>query len=68
MKGKNIVLSLVLPGAGQVQIKATGGGVTVSSVSASVGGGQGTVTLPISSAALKKIAKSKGKKLSVRSR
>ena len=65
VKGKDIVLSLVLPGAGQVQIKATGGGVTVSSVSASVGGGQGTVTLPISSAALKKIAKAKGKKLSV---
>ncbi len=65
VKGKDIVLSLVLPGAGKVQIKATGGGVTVSSVSASVGGGQGTVMLPISSAALKKLAKSKSKKLSV---
>jgi ABC-type phosphate transport system substrate-binding protein len=65
VKGKDIVLSLVLPGAGQVQIKATGGGVTVSNVTASVGGGQGTVTLPISSAALKKLAKSKSKKLSV---
>jgi hypothetical protein len=65
VKGKNIVLSLVLPGAGKVQIKATGGGVTVSSVSASVGGGQGTVTLPISNAALKKIAKAKSKKISV---
>jgi hypothetical protein len=65
VKGKSIVLSLVLPGAGQVQIKATGGGVTVSNVNASVGGGQGTVTLPISSAALKKLAKSKSKKLSV---
>jgi hypothetical protein len=65
VKGKDIVLSLVLPGAGKVQIKATGGGVTVSSVSASVGGGQGTVTLPISSAAQKKIAKAKGKKISV---
>jgi hypothetical protein len=65
VKGKNIVLSLVLPDAGKVQIKATGGGVTVSSVSASVGGGQGTVTLPISSAALKKIAKAKSKKISV---
>ena len=32
VKGKDIVLSLVLPGAGQVQIKATGGGVTVSNV------------------------------------
>jgi hypothetical protein len=65
VKGKDIVLSLVLPGAGAVQIKATGGGVTVSSVSANVGGGQGTVTLPISSAAQKKIAKSKSKKISV---
>jgi ABC-type phosphate transport system substrate-binding protein len=65
VKGKDIVLSLVLPDAGTVQIKATGGGVTVSSVSASVGGGQGTVTLPISSSALKKIAKSKSKKLAV---
>jgi hypothetical protein len=65
VKGKNIVLSLVLPGAGNVQIKASGGGVTVSNVSASVGGGQGTVTLPISSAALKKLAKAKSKKLSV---
>jgi ABC-type phosphate transport system substrate-binding protein len=65
IKGKSIVLSLVLPGAGQLQIKATGGGVTVSNVTASTGGGQGTVTLPISSAALKKLAKSKSKKLSV---
>jgi hypothetical protein len=65
VKGKDIVLSLVLPDAGTVQIKATGGGLTVSSVSASVGGGQGTVTLPISSAALKKIAKSKSKRLAV---
>lgn len=65
VKGKNIVLSLVLPGAGKVQIKATGGGVTVSNVTASVSGGQGTATLPISSAALKKLAKAKSKKLSV---
>jgi ABC-type phosphate transport system substrate-binding protein len=65
IKGKNIVLSLVLPDAGQLQIKATGGGVTVSSVTASIGMGQGTVTLPISSAALKKLAKSKSKKLLV---
>jgi ABC-type phosphate transport system substrate-binding protein len=65
VKGKNIVLSLVLPDAGKVQIKATGGGVTVSNVTANVSGGQGTVTLPISSAALKKLAKAKGKKLSV---
>jgi ABC-type phosphate transport system substrate-binding protein len=66
VKGKSVVLSLVLPGAGRVQIKASGGGVTVANVSASVGGGQGTVTLPISSAAQKKIAKVKGKKLSVK--
>jgi ABC-type phosphate transport system substrate-binding protein len=65
VKGKDIVLSLVLPDAGKVQVKASGGGVTVSSVSASVGGGQGTVKLPISSAALKKLAKAKGKKLAV---
>jgi hypothetical protein len=65
VKGKDIVLSLVLPDAGTLQIKATGGGVTVSNVTASVSGGQGTVTLPISSAALKKLAKSKTKKLSV---
>jgi hypothetical protein len=65
VKGKDIVLSLVLPGAGKVQIKATGGGVTVSNVTASVSGGQGTATLPISGAALKKLAKSKSKKLSV---
>ena len=66
VKGKKVVLSLVLPGAGKVQIKATGSGVTVANVSASVGGGQGTVTLPISSAAQKKLAKVKGHKLSVR--
>lgn len=66
IKGKSVVLSLVLPGAGKVQIKATGGGVTVANVSASVGGGQGTVTLPISSAAVKKLAKVKGHKLSVK--
>ncbi|HEY2536296.1 MAG TPA: hypothetical protein VGI24_04855, partial [Solirubrobacteraceae bacterium] len=66
IKGKSIVLSLVLPGAGRVQIKAVGGGVTVSNVTASVGGGQGTVTLPISSAAQKKLAKVKGHKLSVK--
>ena len=65
VKGKDIVLSLVLPDAGKVQVKASGGGVTVSSVSASVAGGQGTVNLPISSAALKKLAKAKSKKLSV---
>jgi hypothetical protein len=65
VKGKDVVLSLVLPDAGQVQIKASGGGVTVSNVTASVSGGQGTVTLPISSAALKKLAKAKSKKLSV---
>jgi ABC-type phosphate transport system substrate-binding protein len=66
IKGKDVVLSLVLPGAGKVQIKATGGGVTVANVSATVGGGQGTVTLPISGAAQKKLAKVKGHKLSVK--
>ncbi|MGA8363762.1 MAG: hypothetical protein WB709_04505 [Solirubrobacteraceae bacterium] len=66
IKGKSVVLSLVLPGAGKVQIKAVGGGVTVANVSATVGGGQGTVTLPISSAAQKKLAKVKGHKLSVK--
>ena len=66
VKGKSIVLSLVLPGAGKVQIKATGGGVTVSNVSANVSGGKGTVTLPISKAALKKLAKIKGHKFSVK--
>jgi ABC-type phosphate transport system substrate-binding protein len=66
VKGKDVVLALVLPGAGKVQIKATGGGVTVANVSASVGGGQGTVTLPISGAAQKKLAKVKGHKLSVK--
>lgn len=66
IKGKDVVLSLVLPDAGKVQIKATGGGVTVANVSASVGGGQGTVTLPISGAAQKKLAKVKGHKLSVK--
>lgn len=66
VKGKSVVLALVLPGAGKVSIKATGGGVTVANVSASVGGGQGTVTLPISGAAQKKLAKVKGHKLSVK--
>ncbi len=66
IKGKSVVLSLVLPGAGKVQIKAVGGGVTFSNVTASVGGGQGTVTLPISGAAVKKLAKVKGHKLSVK--
>lgn len=66
IKGKSVVLSLVLPGPGKVQIKAVGGGVTVSNVTASVGGGQGTVTLPISGAAVKKLAKVKGHKLSVK--
>ncbi len=66
VKGKAIVLSLVLPGAGKVQIKATGGGVTVSNVSANVSGGKGTVTLPISKAALSRLAKIKGHKFSVK--
>jgi hypothetical protein len=66
VKGKDIVLSLVLPDAGSVQVKATGGGVTVGSESASVSGGKGTVTLVISKAALSKLAKAKGHKLSVK--
>ncbi|HEY5192704.1 MAG TPA: hypothetical protein VIJ39_02385 [Solirubrobacteraceae bacterium] len=66
VKGKGIVLSLVLPDAGTVQVKATGGGVTVGGASASVSGGKGTVTLAISKAALSKLAKAKGHKLSVK--
>jgi ABC-type phosphate transport system substrate-binding protein len=66
VKGKDIVLSLVLPDAGKLQVKATGGGVTVGSVSASTSGGKGTVTLAISKAALSKLAKAKGHKLSVK--
>jgi ABC-type phosphate transport system substrate-binding protein len=66
VKGKTIVLSLVLPDAGSVQVKATGGGVTVGSESASVSGGKGTVTLAISKSALSKLAKAKGHKLSVK--
>ncbi|HEV7938812.1 MAG TPA: hypothetical protein VGP18_12430 [Solirubrobacteraceae bacterium] len=66
VKGKDIVLSLVLPDAGSVQVKATGGGVTVGSESASVSGGKGTVTLVISKAALSKLAKAKSHKISVK--
>jgi ABC-type phosphate transport system substrate-binding protein len=66
VKGKDIVLSLVLPDAGKVQIKATGGGVTVASVNSSVSGGNGTVSLAISKSALTKIEKAKGHKLSVK--
>jgi ABC-type phosphate transport system substrate-binding protein len=66
VKGKTIVLSLVLPGAGKVQIKATGGGVTVANVTASVSGGKGSVTLSLSKAALSKLAKIKGHKFSVK--
>jgi hypothetical protein len=66
VKGKDIVLSLVLPDAGSVQVKAIGGGVTVGSESASVSGGKGTVTLAISKTALSKLAKAKGHKLSVK--
>jgi len=66
VKGKDIVLSLVLPDAGSVQVKATGGGVTVGSANASTSGGKGTVTLVISKAALAKLAKAKGHKLSVK--
>jgi ABC-type phosphate transport system substrate-binding protein len=66
VKGKDIVLSLVLPDAGTMQVKATGGGVTVGSASASTSGGKGTVTLAISKSALSKLAKAKGHKLSVK--
>jgi hypothetical protein len=66
VKGKSIVLSLVLPDPGELQVKATGGGVTVGSVSASASGGKGTVTLAISKAALSKLAKAKGHKLTVK--
>lgn len=66
VKGDKIVLSLVLPDAGNVQVKAVGGKLTVSSVSANVSGGNGTVMLAISKAALNKIAKVKGHKLGVK--
>jgi ABC-type phosphate transport system substrate-binding protein len=66
VKGKDIVLSLVLPDAGEVQVKASGGGMTVANLSASVSGGKGTVTLAISKAALAKLAKAKGHKLKVK--
>jgi ABC-type phosphate transport system substrate-binding protein len=66
VKGKSIVLSLVLPDPGELQVKATGGGVTVGSVNAGTSGGKGTVTLAISKAALSKLAKAKGHKLTVK--
>jgi ABC-type phosphate transport system substrate-binding protein len=66
VKGKAIVLSLVLPDPGKVQIKATGGGVTVANVTAGVKGGNGSVTLSISKAALSKLAKIKGHKFRVK--
>ncbi len=66
VKGKTIVLSLVLPGAGKVQVKATGGGVTVANVTASVSGGKGNVSLSLSKAALSKLAKIKGHRFSVK--
>ena len=66
VKGKTIVLSLVLPGAGKVQIKAIGGGVTVASQTASVSGSKGSVTLSISKSAVSKLAKIKGHKFRVK--
>lgn len=66
VKGKAIVLSLVLPNPGKVQIKAIGAGVKVANVIAGVKGGSGSVTLTISKAALSKLAKAKGHKLSVK--
>jgi ABC-type phosphate transport system substrate-binding protein len=66
IKGKAIVLSLVLPDPGKVQIKAVGGGVTVANVTAAVKGGNGSVTLAISKSALNKLARIKGHKFSVK--
>lgn len=66
VKGKDIVLSLVLPDPGTIQVKATDGGITVGGVTASTSGGKGTVTLAISKSALSKLAKAKGHKLSVK--
>jgi ABC-type phosphate transport system substrate-binding protein len=66
VKGKAIVLSLVLPDPGTVQIKGTGGGVTVANVTAGVKGGSGSVTLTISKAALSKLLKIKGHRYSVK--
>lgn len=65
VKGGDIVISVVLPQAGEIAIKATSGSLTVSSVTSSVAGGQGTVNLPISAAASKKVTKSKSGKLKV---
>jgi ABC-type phosphate transport system substrate-binding protein len=65
VKGSDIVIALVLPASGEIAIRATSGSLTVSSVTAGVGGGQGTVNLPISAAASKKVAKSKSGKLKV---
>jgi ABC-type phosphate transport system substrate-binding protein len=66
VKGKSIMLTLVLPGPGQVSIKAVGGGLRVASVVANVSGGNGVVTLSISKAALSKLAKVKGHKIVVK--
>jgi ABC-type phosphate transport system substrate-binding protein len=66
VKGKDIVLSLVLPDPGTIKVKATDGGLTVGGVTASTSGGKGTVTLAISKAALSKLAKAKGHKISVK--
>lgn len=68
VKGKDIVLSLVLPDPGTIQVKATDGALTVGGVTASTSGGKGTVTLAISKSALSKLAKAKGHKLSVKIR
>jgi ABC-type phosphate transport system substrate-binding protein len=66
VKGKSIVLSLVLPGPGKMQIKAVAGSLTVANVTANVSGGNGSITLSISKAALNKLAKVKGHKLKVK--
>lgn len=65
VKNKHIVVSLVLPGSGQVKATAKGGGITVSSLTASVGGGQGKLELPISKAGQNKVDKAKSGKLKV---
>jgi ABC-type phosphate transport system substrate-binding protein len=65
IKSKKLVISLELPGAGAIEVKAVGGGKTLGSESGHVSGGQGTVTLSISRTAISKIEKAKGHKLKV---
>jgi len=65
VKNKHIVLSLVLPGAGHIKVTAKGDGVSVSSLNSAVTGGQGSIELPISKAAQKKLGKVRGGKFKV---